>query len=114
MQGTVFLGVRAPFFVASFPDLLFSGGSRTIVEGSAVWLYCLVTSRRPLVMTWEKDGIPLVQDVPHIRMRRSQDGEVVTYLLVVEPFQSSDSGAYQCTAWLDKEERSGNSLTLAG
>jgi hypothetical protein len=102
--------------VTSYPDVLFNGGNRTILEGSQVWLYCTVSSRdRAVAVTWTKDNIPLVQDVPHIRMRRS-DLEVPTYILMVTGFRSSDSGTYQCSAEdaRGRKRTNGPTLTLTG
>ena len=91
-------GVQGQLTVTSLPAALFNGGSQTVVEGSVVWLYCQVNSKTPTVRaTWAKDSVPLVQDVPHIRMRSSQTDTDTTFLLVVDTFQSSDSGVYQCT-----------------
>ena len=80
-----------------------------------VWLYCQVNSRTPTVTaTWTKDSVPLVQDVPHIRMRSSQTDADTTYLLVVDIFQSSDSGVYQCTAQDGAMTGMGTALMLTG
>jgi hypothetical protein len=107
--------VHGQLVVTSRPNLFFNGGSQAIVEGSEVWLYCQVNSReRILAVTWAKDDVSLVQDVPHIRIRRSQDGEVSTYLLVVDGFRSSDSGVYQCSARNLEESGNGIALTLTG
>jgi hypothetical protein len=81
-----------------------------------VWLYCTVSSEDPAVAvtwTWTKDNTPLVQDVPHIRMRRS-DLELPTYILMVTGFRSSDSGTYQCSAEDSIGSGSGPTLTLTG
>lgn len=90
-----------PLTLTSLPDVLFSGKNQTIVEYSVVWLYCLADPKSPtLEVTWNKDGEPLVQDVPHIHLRSSgSDADMYsTLILVVDKFQASDSGAYQCIA----------------
>jgi hypothetical protein len=85
------------------------------VEGSEVWLFCEVNSREPLVaVTWTKYGLPLVQDVPHIQFRRTQEGTVSIYLLAVDAFQTSDNGVYQCAAQSVTERKTGTDLTLTG
>ena len=103
--------------VSSLPEILFSGGNETVVEGSVVWLYCQVNSTAStlrLRMTWSKDGASLVQDVPHIRMRSSSDDTSTTLLLVLDNLQASDSGVYQCTAQDGGETVMGTALTLMG
>jgi hypothetical protein len=85
------------------------------MKGSVVWLHCEAISRNPiLAMTWTKDDVPLVQDVPHIRIRRSQNGDVSTSLLVLDGFLSSDSGTYQCRAEDEMRRENGIALTLTG
>ena len=80
-----------------------------------VWLYCQVNSRTPTVRaTWTKDSVPLVQDVPHIHMRSSHTDADTTFLLVVDTFQSSDSGVYQCTVQDGAMTGMGTALTLTG
>ena len=99
----------------SLPDALFNGGSQTVVEGSVVWLYCQVSIKTLTVTaTWTKDSVPLVQDVPHIRMRSSQTDTDTTFLLVVDTFQSSDSGVYQCTVQDGAMTAMGTALMLTG
>ena len=102
--------------VTSLPAVLFDGGSQSIVEGSVIWLYCQVNSTSPtLTVTWTKDSVPVVLDVPHIRMRRSTSASSTILILIVDNFQSSDTGMYQCTA---QEEGGsavmGTSLMLTG
>ena len=87
--------------LTSLPDVLFSGKNQTILKDSVIWLYCLVGPKSPtLEVTWSKNGEPLVQDVPHIRLRNSgSDADTYsTFILIVDKFQTSDSGAYQCIA----------------
>ena len=102
--------------VTSLPAVLFDGGSQSIVEGSVIWLYCQVNSTSPtLTVTWTKDSVPVVLDVPHIRMRRSTSASSTILILIVDNFQSSDTGMYQCTA--QEEQGSavmGTSLMLIG
>ena len=101
--------------MTSLPAALFNGGSQTVVEGSVVWLYCQVNSRTPTVRaTWTKDSVQLVQDVPHIHMRSSQTDADTTFLLVVDTFQSSDSGVYQCIVQNAAMIGLGTALMLTG
>ena len=86
----------------SYPKFFFSGESRTVVEGSVVWLYCEINSNvsrmDTLRVVWNKDGTPLIQDVPHIRLRSSIDTNSFTLLLVLDDLHAPDSGTYQCRA----------------
>ena len=101
--------------VTSLPAVLFNGGNQTIVEGSVIWLYCEVNSIAPtLTVTWNMNSVPLVQDVPHIRMRSSTSISSSTFLLVVDNFQAPDNGIYQCIAQNEKITITGLPLTLAG
>ncbi len=87
------------------------------MEGSDIWLYCEVNSVDPtLTVKWMKDDIPLIQDIPHIRMRAVSSS---TFLLIVDNFQASDSGTYRCEAHIGGEESGDNNtvgspLTLRG
>ena len=101
--------------MTSLPVVLFNGGSQSIVEGSVIWLYCEVDSVSPsLRVTWNKDNVPLEQDVPHIRMRSSSITSSSTFLLVVDNFRSSDGGTYQCIAEDGVMAGNGSTLTLTG
>ena len=103
--------------MSSFPSLLFDGGSHDIVEGSVVWLYCEVTSTSPsLRVTWNKDSVPLVQDVPHVRIRTTTSTTTTTSILIVDNFQDSlsDGGVYQCIAEDQGTTGNGTALTLTG
>ena len=102
--------------VTSLPAVLFAGGSQTVVEGSVVWLYCVVNSTDPtLTVTWNKDGVPVVLDVPHLRTRRSSITSSTTLLLVVDNFQPSDDGTYQCSAQVQGGSTvMGSALALTG
>ena len=111
----LYLAVNGQFTVTSLPAALFTGGSRTVVEGSVVWLYCEVNSTSSnLTVTWNRDSASLVQDVPHIRMRSSTSGTCTSFLLVVEDFQVSDSGSYQCAVQEGTNTVMGDMLTLTG
>ena len=101
--------------MTSLPAVLFNGGSQSIVRGSVIWLYCDVDSvSSSLRVTWNKDNTSLTQDVPHIRMRSSSTTSSTTFLLLVDNFQSSDDGTYQCTAEDGVMTGNGSTLILTG
>ena len=101
--------------MTSLPDVLFKESTWAVVEESVLWLYCEVNSTASsLVVAWSKDGDRLVQDVPHIRMRRSTSGSTTILLLVVDIFLESDVGTYRCTAQDGQDTASGTSLNLTG
>lgn len=89
-----------------------------------IWLYCQVNSAAPnLTVTWTRDGTPLVEDIPHIRMKNSIISDDVislsgdnstAFLLIVDSFQGSDSGVYQCTAEVGEDIVNGTALMLTG
>ena len=107
--------VQGQLTVTLLPAVLFNGGSQSIVEGSVIWLYCEVDSVSPsLRVTWKKDNVPLTQGVPHIRMRSSNTTSSSSFLLVVDNFQSSDGGTYQCTAEDGMVKGNGSTLILTG
>ena len=91
--------------------MLFTEQNHTLLEGSVVWLYCQANPRpSTLVLSWNKDGKPLVQDVPHIRLRRTGPN----FILVVDEFQIMDSGAYQCIAQNGNDITKGRVASLIG
>ena len=101
--------------LTSLPDVLFSGRSQTMLEGSVVRLYCLVGPILPnLTVTWNKDNKPLVQDVPHILLRTTNIGITSISTLSVNGFEISDSGAYQCIAQEENILTSGKISRLIG
>ena len=103
--------------VLSLPRVLFSGDIQTLLEGSVVWLYCLVIPVIPSrIVTWNRDGELLDQDVPHIRLRSiGSDADMYsTYLLIIEDLVISDSGVYQCNFQDGGNTESGAALNLTG
>ena len=109
------LGVQGQLTVNSYPKFFFSGESRTVVEGSVVWLYCEINSNASsLRVVWNKDGTPLIQNVPHIRLRSSIDTNSSTLLLVLDDLHAPDSGAYQCRAQYEGNTAVGETLVLRG
>ena len=85
--------------VRSLPAVLFQskGGVHNVVEGSVIQLYCSVESTTT-TFSWTKDGSPVVINVPHLRERTCNDSTTTTSVLMVDNFQSRDSGMYQCLA----------------
>ena len=109
--------MHAQLSVTSIPDILFSGSNQTrsIVEGSVIWLYCEVNSTSSThFVTWNKDGGCLVQDVPHIILRTSTTSSSTTLILVLDNIVSSDAGLYQCNAQDGLYTASGTALTITG
>ena len=79
-------------------------------------LHCEVNNtEETLQVSWRKDGTELVEVVPHIFIRSSITSSNTILLLVVDYFQLSDSGTYQCKATdSDGNEQLGSQLQLSG
>ena len=108
-------GSQGQLTVNSYPEFFFSGESRTVLEDSVVWLYCQINSNAPsLGVVWSKDNIPLIQDVPHIRLRNSKDANSSTLILILDDVGVPDSGVYQCRAQNNGATAVGESLVLRG
>ena len=115
--------VSAQLTVTSLPNLLFrnNGGVHNIVQQSVIQLYCTANSTTgsnvPNV-TWTKNGVELVNDPPHIRIRNSisaNEGYASsTSSLVVDNFQAADNGSYKCQASDGTVTMSGPILSLIG
>ena len=104
--------------VTTLPDVLFnnSGGVHNVVEESVIWLYCTAdsTTATPSI-TWTKDGVTLVNDPPHIRIRSSNDTLLsTTSSLVVDNFEAADDGTYLCRASDGTTAVSSSTLSLTG
>lgn len=85
------------------------------MEGSVIWLYCRVNSVAPsLRVRWTKDGTTLVRNVPHIRTTNSSSATSSTFVLVLDSFQATDDGLYQCTAEDGGDTVTSTPLTLTG
>ena len=105
----IFIGVQ------SLPNVLFSKRKAKIVEFSTLFLYCVInSSSHPLKTTWTKDGAPVIPSSPHIRIRKYTSEMYATLLLIVDSFQRSDDGDYQCTAEVRGKKVYGNALNLKG
>ena len=109
--------VQAQLSVVTLPNSLYTQSSR-IVEGSVIWLDCEVNSiSSTLSVTWNKDGGQLVQDVPHIFIRRSlmtNTSSTTTLMLTIDTVVSSDAGMYQCTAQDGQEIANGDIIPITG
>ncbi len=109
--------VQAQLSVVTLPNSLYTQSSR-IVEGSVIWLDCEVNSiSSTLSVTWNKDGGQLVQDVPHIFIRRSlmtNTSSTTTVMLTIDTVVSSDAGMYQCTAQDGQETANGDIIPITG
>ncbi len=81
-----------------------------------IWLYCRVELTSPsLTVRWNKDGIPLVQDVPHIRIRTITSANITTTILIVDNVQKLfDSGIYLCITEDEGFIGAGRSVNLTG
>ena len=107
--------VGAQLTVTPLPDILFqnNSGVHNIVEQSVIWLYCTADSATATI-TWTKDGVALVNDLTHIRIRSSNSGMSTTSSLVVDNFQTSDSGNYECQARDGMMTAGSSMLSLTG
>ncbi len=81
-----------------------------------IWLYCVVTFTSSVIVTWTKDNIPLVQDVPHVRIITTISTTTISKLLIVDNFQNSlsDSGVYRCNTEDSGIVEAGRLLLLTG
>ena len=101
--------------VTSLPAALFqeNSGVHNVVAGSVIQLYCTVDSLN-VTFTWTKDGSPVVINVPHLFERTYNDNTTTRSALIIDGFQSSDNGTYQCMAMDGQESCNGNTTTLTG
>jgi len=88
----------------------------SIVEETVIWLYCTANSATAIPnITWMKDGVTLVNDPPHIRIRSSSNTLLSnTSSLVVDNFQTSDDGTYLCQASDGTATMNSSTLSLTG
>jgi len=110
------LAVSAQLTVTPLPDILFqnNSGDHNIVEQSVIWLYCTANSAAATI-TWTKDGVTLVNDPTHIRIRSFNSSEMsTTSSLVVDNFQSPDNGSYVCQARDGMVTVNSSTLSLTG
>jgi len=98
--------------VTSHPSIFFENGHKTLVEGSVVWLYCSISA--DFSTFWTKDSEEIVQNAPHIRMRKFNDRNTVTSVLVIDKVIEADGGKYQCQAKQGSKLETGPSTNLTG
>ena len=101
--------------ITSLPESLFeaSGGVHSAVEGSVIQLYCSVEPATAIV-SWTKDNVSVIIDVPHLRVRMSSNGTHNTSVLTLDNFSSGDNGIYQCHAMSGGVTMSGSTVSLTG
>ena len=78
-----------------------------------IQLYCTVESTS-VTFSWTKDGSPVVINVPHLFERTCNDSTTTKSALIIDGFQSSYNGTYQCMATDGQESCNGNIATLTG
>ena len=105
----------AQLTITLLPDSLFqnNSGVHHIVEQSVIWLYCTANSAN-VPITWTKDGVTLVNDPAHIRIRSSSSEMSTTSSLVVDNFQTPDNGSYECQARDGMMTVNSSTLSLTG
>ncbi len=84
--------------VSVLPDTLWviNAGIHNIVEGHVIQVYCNATGFTAPTITWTKNGTEVSPDPPHIFIRTSVSG--LTSVLTIDHFNTSDDGAYLCSA----------------
>ena len=88
------------------------------MEESVIWLYCTANSETATpTITWIKNGVTLVNDPPHIRIRSSSNvtDMLTSSSLVVDNFGlADDDGSYMCQASDGTATVSSSTLSLTG
>ena len=87
---------QSPTVITRPEALVTSSGS--VVDGSVIQVYCTVENNNEISFTWTLNGMALLNDPPHIRIRSNVDGTDTTSVLTVDNFRDTDNGDYQCTA----------------
>ena len=85
--------------------------------GTVIRARCTASSDSPPpppVVMWFKDGVALLNEPPHIRIRSNTNGSEVTSVLTIDNFQSSDDGEYYCEATNTSNTLSSTILSLTG
>ena len=78
-----------------------------------IQLYCSVEPATAIV-SWTKDNVSVITDVPHLRVRMSSNGTQNTSVLTLDNFRSEDNGMYQCHAMSGGVTGSGHTVSLTG
>ena len=100
--------------ITSLPESLFgASGAHSVAEGSVIQLYCSVNPVTATV-SWTKDNVQVIIDVPHLRVRMSSNGTHNTSVLTLDNFSSGDNGMYQCHAMNGGVTESSSTVTLNG
>ncbi len=96
------------------PDALWvsNGGVHNVVEGHVIQVYCSADDITAPTIRWENNGTEIFQDPPHIWIRTSVIGVMTLSILTIDPFSSTDDGAYRCIATVDSTSASSSLLTL--
>ena len=108
-----FAAVQSQFpTVITRPDAL-TTSTGNVVEGSVIQVYCTVENNNDISFTWTLNGMTLLNDPPHIRIRTNTDGTDTTSVLSVDNFRDTDNGVYQCTATDTKSVAAGNGTAIS-
>ena len=105
--------------LVTLPDILFvdNSGVHNVELETVIRARCTASSNStPVSVTWFKDGINLVNDPPHIRIRSSSstnDNET-TSVLTIDNFLTNDDGLYHCVASDTNTIMNSTTLTLTG
>ena len=101
--------------ITSLPESLFgaSGGVHSVVEGSVIQLYCSVELAIAIV-SWTRENVQVIIDVPHLCVRTSSNGTHNTSVLTLDNFRSGDDGTYQCHAMSGGVTESGSTVSFTG
>ncbi len=89
-----------------------NGGTHSIVEGHVIQVYCSATNTTVPTIRWEKGGTEIFQDPPHIFIRTSVSGTTTSSVLTIDPFNSTDDGAYRCITTVGSTSAFSGLLTL--
>jgi len=111
------VAVNGQLTVTTLPDILFlnNNGVHTVAPQSVIWLYCTADSATATPsITWTKDGVTLVNNPPHIRIKSSNNTLLsTTSSLVVDNFGiADDDGSYVCQASDGTATRNSSTLSL--
>ena len=103
--------------LVTLPDVLFvdNNGVHNIELGTVVQAHCIANSSSVPVVRWLKNGGGLLSnDPPHMRIRTSTDGTVVTSVLTIDNYGLADDGNYTCEATDGTTTMSSTTLSLDG
>ena len=101
----------------TLPDILFvdNSGVHNVELETVIRARCTASSNSTPVVTWFKDGVSLVNDPPHTRIRSSNtNGNETTSVITIDNFLSSDDGDYHCVASDNTTIMNSTTLILTG